>query len=211
MTFSTAFAGCFLALCLAGGCSSGTASTTSPEGGTLGDGGSDPGVASAVPRVTFDSAYSPGTHPAADCGKAGTALLIGSFGNPALGEPVRPVADGAMDGDGTVAVSCSVTADGDAFQVNAHAQLTGSKGGAVTLSGRMANVGDQTGISVSITQLGETFADSGCTARFDATLGQGIAAGRVWAQVDCPNAANAAAQRICTAAMQLRFENCTQK
>jgi hypothetical protein len=63
----------------------------------------------------------------------------------------------------------------------------------------------------ALTQVGETFADSSCTAHFDTTRGEGIAAGRVWAEVDCPNAANPAVQKVCAATMQLRFENCAQK
>jgi transposase-like protein len=53
---------------------------------------------------------------------------------------------------------------------------------------------------------------AGCgETALDATRGEGIAAGRVWAEVDCPNAANPAVQKVCAATMQLRFENCAQK
>lgn len=188
--------------------------------GVVSGGCSDP--AQATPRVTFDSSVFPGTHKSSECGKTGTWFTIGSFGNPALGrkepanpdspliDPVRPVDDGAADQQGTASISCSVTPDGDGFQVKAHAELTGATGGAVTIVGRMTPSGDQTGISVALTKRGETFTDQNCTARFDTTAGQAVAAGRVWASVDCANAEYSSAQQICASKAQFRFENCSQ-
>ena len=233
MSFSTSRTECVFVLlpfafCLAMGCSSGTTSSIGPEGGVDGGGGdggpgSDSGPALAIPQVTFASDVSRGTHSAAECSKSGTLLEIGSFGNPALGrvdpadptsplkDPVRPVRDGAMEGTGTVTVSCAVTPDGDAFLVKLSTQLSGMRGGAATISGRINPVGDSTGVSVSITQLGVTFTDANCTARFDSVAGQAVAAGRVWATVDCPNAASPATQLICKTTAELRFENCAQQ
>jgi hypothetical protein len=176
----------------------------------------------AVSRVAFDSQIQPGTHKATECGQTGTWFTIGSFGNPALGrtdpanpespliDPVVPIEDGAPDQQGTVAVSCSVTAEGEGFHVAAHAELTGATGGAVTLQGHFNKAGDQPDITVALTKRGVTFTDAHCTAKFDTLLGHAVAAGRVWAQVDCPNAENPGAQQICGSHAQFRFENCAQ-
>lgn len=176
----------------------------------------------ATPRVTFDSQVTPGTHSSKECGKTGTWFQIGSFGNPALGrkdpadpeseliDPVRPVEDGAADQQGNVTISCSVTEKGDGFDVRATAQLTGATGGAVTITGFFRPTGDQSDITVALTKRGETFTDSKCVARYDTQLGHAVAAGRVWAQVECANAEYASAQQICKSTAQFRFENCSQ-
>jgi hypothetical protein len=177
----------------------------------------------ATPRVTFESQVVPGAHTQQECpGRTGAWLEIGSFGNPALGrvdpanpesdllDPVRPVDDGASDQQGTVTISCSVTEKGDGFDVRATAQLTGATGGAVTITGLFRPTGDQPDITVSLTKRGETFSSSKCIARFETQLGHAVAAGRVWANVECPDAEFASAQQICKSSAQFRFENCTQ-
>lgn len=176
----------------------------------------------AVSRVAFESQIQPGTHKSTECGQTGEWFHIGSFGNPALGrkvptdpespliDPVVPIEDGAADQQGTVAASCSVTPEGEGFHVAAHAELSGATGGAVTLQGHFNKTGDQPAITVALTRRGVTFTDVNCTARFDTVLGHAVAAGRVWAQVDCPNAENPGAQQICASSAQFRFENCAQ-
>ena len=200
-----------------------TTGTTSGSGS--GDGGSDGGTSGtplATPRVTFESTISPGTHPAKVCPKTGTWFTIGSFGNPALGrvdpsdpesplkDPVRPVDDGGDDKQGKVSVSCSVKASGDAFDVMASAQLTGAAGGAVTLSGTFGSAGDQSDITLSLTKMGETFSSKACVARFETAVGQAIAPGRLWVQVDCADAEQPSAAQVCKTSAQLRVENCLQ-
>jgi len=176
----------------------------------------------SISRVAFDSQIQPGTHKSTECGQTGTWFTIGSFGNPVLGrvnpddpesplkDPVVPIDDGAADQQGTVAVSCSVTPEGEGFKVAAHAELSGATGGAVTLQGHFNKTGDQPGIIVALTRRGETFTDTNCVARFDTVLGHAVAAGRVWAQVECPNAENPGAQKVCESKAQFRFENCAQ-
>jgi hypothetical protein len=176
----------------------------------------------ATPRVTFDSQITPGTHSSKECGKTGTWFQIGSFGNPALGrkdpanpeselvDPVRPVDDGASDQQGTVSISCSVTPSGDGFNVRAAAQLTGATGGAVTITGFLRPSGEQQDITMALTKRGETYADAKCVVRYDTQVGHAIAAGRVWAEIECANAEYVSAQQICKSAAQFRFENCSQ-
>jgi hypothetical protein len=180
---------------------------------------SDP--AQATPRVTFDSQVTAGKHPAAMCGKTGTWFTIGSFGNPQLGhmngdpaapliDPVRPVDDGAADQQGNASISCSVTAEGDGFQVKATAQLTGATGGSVSMFGHVATSGDSPNVTLNLTKLGETFKSDACVVTYDTVAGQAVAAGRIWANVDCADADNAQSQQLCTSHAQIRLENCAQ-
>lgn len=176
----------------------------------------------AIPRVTFDSQLTLGTHSSRECGKTGAWFQIGSFGNPALGrkdpqnpeseliDPVRPVEQGAADQQGNVSISCSVTPSGEGFDVRATAQLTGATGGSVTIAGLFGPTGEQQGVLMALTKRGETYSDAKCVARYDTQAGHGIAAGRVWAEIECANAEYATAQQICKSTAQFRFENCTQ-
>lgn len=181
---------------------------------------SDP--AQATPRVTFDSQVTAGTHPQAGCGKTGTWFTIGSFGNPQLGhmnpddpgspliDPVRPVDDGAADQQGTVSISCSVTAGGDGFDVKATAELTGATGGSVSLYGHVVPAGDSPNITVNLTKSGETFKSAACIMRFDPAVGQAVAAGRIWGTADCADASNDVSQQLCSSHVEIRLENCAQ-
>ena len=176
----------------------------------------------STPRVTFDSDIKAGTHAVKECGQSGIFFTIGSFGNPALGredpanpesplkDPVRPIDDGAADQQGTVALTCSVTAAGEGFNVAASAQLTGATGGSVTITGVIKQGIDNPGVTMSLTRKGETFSDKNCTVRFDTVVGHAIAGGRIWASIDCANAERPSAQQICATHAQFRFENCAQ-
>ena len=187
--------------------------------GAASAGCSDP--AQATPRVTFDSQVLPGMHPPAMCGKTSTWFTIGSFGNPQLGhmngdpaapliDPVRPVDDGGADQQGSVSLSCSVTAEGDGFQVKATAQLTGATGGSVSMFGHVGTAGESPNVTVNLTKLGETFKSDACVVTYDTVAGQAVAAGRIWATVDCADANNVQSQQLCKSHVQIRLENCTQ-
>ena len=144
------------------------------------------------------------------------------FGNPAAGhvnpaddtsalaDPPVPVDDGSAFAQGTVSISCSVTANGDAFDVKASAQLTGATGGAVTITGTINQGVDSPNITMNVTRMGQTYSSGACTVSFDTTLGHGIEAGRVWANIDCPDATDSTAQLTCDSSAQFRFENCSQ-
>jgi len=179
----------------------------------------------ATPRITFDSSIAPGTHSVQECPESGTWFTIGAFGNPALGrvdpanpesplkEPVRPVEDGAQDEvqGGTVRISCSVVPAGDAFDVAATAELTGTRNsGFFQVIGKFKKGQTNPDINIVISKAGSSYKQANCTATFNATVGQGVDAGRVWAEVECPNIENASQQRICAGRAQFRFENCAQ-
>jgi hypothetical protein len=180
---------------------------------------SDP--AQATPRVTFESQVTAGGHPQSGCGKTGEWFDIGSFGNPQLGhvnddpnmpliDPVRPVDDGGSDQQGTVSISCSVTAGGDGFDVKATVQLTGATGGSVSMFGHVVPNADSPNVTVNLTKGGETFKSNACTVKFDPVAGQAVAAGRIWGTADCADAANDVSSQLCASHIQIRLENCAQ-
>ncbi len=178
----------------------------------------------ATPRVIFDSTITPGRHTDPKlgdiCTQTGTWFKIGDFGNPALGRkgdaqsdlvaPPHPVDDGAEEQQGHATVACSVVAAGDGFDIALHAELNGATGGAMTMTGHLKRRDTSPGISLALTRKGETYsANGGCTVTF-VTSDQNIEAGRVWAAIDCPDAAAPSQQRVCTTHADFRFENCSQ-
>jgi hypothetical protein len=173
----------------------------------------------ANPRVTFDSAIAPGTHSSTECPETGLWFKIGSFGNPAAGQgpdgkpldPVRPIDNGGSDQQGTASVTCSVTPEGDGFHIAATATLDNAadNSGSFRIEGHMTATGDQSNLDVGITKEGRTYTQHDCTAKYTTAL-QTVAAGRAWAELDCPNAENQSLQRICSVTGEFRFENCAQ-
>lgn len=175
----------------------------------------------ATPRVTFTSRIGKGKHSPKECAQDGTWFEIGSFGNPGAGlenpddpasplkDPVRPVEDGAADQQGTVSISCSVVEAGDGFDVALQAVLTGATGGAMTLTGHLLRAVESKGITLALTRKGETYTSNGCVVTFNTAVGHAIAAGRVWATIDCADAEAPSQQRICATHADFRFENCS--
>ncbi len=170
-----------------------------------------------VPRVTFASVVQPGLGTSAQCPETGAWFRIGSFGNVAKNEAVRPVEDQATDeSGGVVTLSCSVTPSNDGanegFQVAATANLGGSQGGQFTVQGFFLPNGDQGNVAAifSATGRGEAYQARGCTARYPSGPLAFVAPGRVWATLECPEANNESQQRVCSASAEFRFENCLQ-
>ena len=162
------------------------------------------------PRITFTSEITRGTHSAADCPENTPWLMIGSFGNPAdPTQPVTPVDTGASFGQGTASVDCSVTAAGGGFDIKATASLTGAQGGAFTIQGHVTATGDQPNQSITTSYDQRPYTEQDCTVTF-ASTGEAVAAGRIWADFDCPNSADASLQRTCETKGTFRFENCAQ-
>ncbi len=176
-----------------------------------------------TPRVTFDGSINPGKHGPVECPKSASPWFqIGSFGNPSLGrvnpndlegplkDPGRRVDDGADEQQGKAAVSCSVVESGDAFNVALQAELSGATGGTMTLKGRILRGIESPDVTFFIGSKGETFSSTSCVVTFNTLVGHGIAAGRVWGFVDCPNAEAPTQNRICATRAEFRFENCGQ-
>lgn len=182
----------------------------------------------ATPQVIFSGDLSTTSAPIdtaggeKNCGESGPLFTIGEFGNPALDPPVpsKPKKDGDSDQQGSVGVSCSVTPAGNnEFTVSASASLSGATGGTFTI--RDAKIRTDCSPNTPCTGISALFSkrsgagivyqqsDGGCTLRFTTPF-QGVAAGRVWGEIECPKVANQTAQVACKAVAQFRFENCNQ-
>ncbi len=182
----------------------------------------------ATPQVIFSGDLSLTSAPIdtaggeKNCGESGPMFTIGEFGNPALDPPVasKPKKDGDTEQQGSVGVSCSVTPAGEnEFNVSASASLSGATGGTFAIrdvkvkttcspnepcTGISATFSKRSGAGIVYSQ-----SDGGCVLRFTTPF-QGVAAGRVWGEIECPKVANATAQVSCRAVAQFRFENCAQ-
>jgi hypothetical protein len=171
----------------------------------------------ATPQIIFDGHLEHGT--GNTCHQDSTPLLIGDFGNLAATPPVpsHSVKDGESAGQGTVSVSCSVTAAGsDVFNVSGSVDLSGATGGFFRIDGQFKTTGDQPNIHALFASRLTTNTyeeqDKNCTVRYT-TQFQGVAAGRVWGDITCPKAVNLKVggdQEQCEVHAQFRFENCAQ-
>lgn len=168
----------------------------------------------AIPQGIFEGNVQTGTN--STCKDSGEIFRAGEFGNAAAKKASVPVPDGQSFGQGTVNVSCSVTPSGtDEFAVDATISLSGAEGGLFKLEGKFKTTGDQTNIFVTASNRLRantyTETDRGCIARYSEP-GMAIAAGRVWASIDCPNAVIGGSDgtRSCRLTAQFRFENCNQ-
>jgi hypothetical protein len=163
-------------------------------------------------RVILTATFGPGNHTGTECPIAQTDWVdIGSFGNPPL-VPVRPVQAGGDNGNGPVDVICSVKGnDAAGYDVAASATLSGLSGGTVSITGHFTTTGDQPNINgVFQRQDYGQFREADCTVTFTQNPNMGIAPGRVWGYLTCPNAARADQGRVCDAEAEIRFENCDQ-
>jgi hypothetical protein len=123
-----------------------------------------------------------------------------------------------------VSVNCTVSGnDSSGFNLFLSAAFgTGEEApGSLIVQGHVdGTTNQQTGISGSfldnISLGGITLAeapstgttpDPGCTITYP-NPGMGIASGRIWAHIDCPNAINGNSGRDCDANADFRFENC---
>ncbi len=142
-------------------------------------------------------------------------------GNPwvTIGDPFNStsVFDGDQNSGNTVSISCKVYPETDGFHVEATAK-NGTQG-AVTIVGHfLANTPSVsldspiTGISASFARADTgNFNQSDCTVTYSSNNAyEGVAAGRVWADIDCPKATYASQGRTCDGSAMFKFENCAQ-
>jgi hypothetical protein len=163
-------------------------------------------------RAIIDSNMGPGAAGDMACMISSTQWVeIGGFGNPPA-VPVRTVDNNTDNGNGNVTIVCSVKGnDASGYVVSASATLAGSEGGTVSISGTFTPTGDQSNISATFQNATfGSFRESDCTASYAANPNMGVAAGRVWATIDCPNIQRPDQNRTCAANAQIRFENCDQ-
>ncbi len=202
------------AVACTGGASNGGDGSSSSNGGASSSGGSSGNEPTARAQAIFEGTLEPGTDK--ECPDVGALFTLGDFGDPAgqPNVPAKPVKDGESWEQGTANVSCTVSsAGGDGFNVAASVALSGATGGLFRLDGKLTATGEQTGIHAifSTRKSGNTYEqrDSQCIVRYTSPF-HSVAAGRVWAEVTCPNAENAGAKTTCEARAQFRLENCGQ-
>jgi hypothetical protein len=171
---------------------------------------------SPTPRVAlFAQLGASVDHPQDVCKQTfGDWVTVGSIGDNKLpGASTAPVNDGDSDQGHHISVTaCSVTGDNGGFLVNVSVTVQGV--GAFTVNGHFNAGTTNTGIQAVFSR-GDTgtFTESDCTADFkrdgnDAPE-MGVAGGRVWATVYCPNETLQAQGRVCKGQAEFRFENCS--
>lgn len=167
----------------------------------------------APPQVIFQG--STGNSPNKDCRDSNELFDVGSFGIPAENKPSVAVPTGSASGQGAADIVCSVQAAGpDTFNVSATLSVSGATGGLFSIEGQFKTSGAQTNIRVvaSSRRSANSYEekDRACVVTYDSP-NMGVAAGRVWGNVVCPNAINQSDDnRACKITAQFRFENCTQ-
>lgn len=167
---------------------------------------SDPTPATPQAAVTFQ--IKPGTGGAVACST--NKAVYWSIGSGAGGDV--PVKDGDTQSGATVGVQCKVAGnDQSGYDVTAQATLAGK--GTVAVQGHLLPTSDAqpniTGVFTDGTGLG-TFRETDCTVTFVAGTNEGIAGGRVWGTILCPNATDSKQGKTCEGDSQFRFENCSQ-
>jgi hypothetical protein len=169
----------------------------------------------ATPQAIFDGSLEKGG-PSNDCNDSGSIFQVGDFGNQAVTPkvPATAVKDGDSFGQGTVSIACSVKATSNTeFDVDASLNLSGATGGFFKIDGHFTTTGDQQNIHAlfSSRKSGNTYEekDRKCTVRYT-TNTMGVAAGRIWGEIDCPTVENPGAGKTCEAKATFRFENCAQ-
>jgi hypothetical protein len=147
-------------------------------------------------------------------GAAGTAKC--RYGPPATWVELAREGDSGNDlpipdGENNARIACRVARSGDGFDVDAQVQVFGGEnGGTVSIKGHFTASGPQSSIR-AVYQKGDvgTFEQNDCTAQYTQSY-MGIAAGRVWAELDCPKMVFSAQDRECRGTANFRFENCDQ-
>ncbi len=166
-----------------------------------------------IARVFLNSQMTAGINGSAVCGVTDPSWVV-------IGSSAKSADDGSDQTGVGVKASCSVQANADgSFQVNAIGVL--GNVGSVTITGKFTTSGDQTGIR-GVFQRGDFghFEDTNCKVSYAANPFMGVAAGRVWGNLDCSSASDASQSRVgpdggptaraCEGLAEFKFENCAQ-
>jgi hypothetical protein len=200
----------FVVACTGGSSDNGTADGGSSSSSSSSSTSSSSSGGLATPQTIFEGRFEQAADGGATCNDVGPLTQIGSFGESGLSSPVK---DNERTSDGLVRTSCIVkrsAASPDAFDVQgsiAHSTM------GFTISGVFRPSGEQPNLKVRFTTRGKELAqiDNQCFARYTKGF-HGVAAGRVWAEVECPSVTEAGGGNgsICRAIAEMRFENCAQ-
>jgi hypothetical protein len=180
----------------------------------------EPPATIPIARVFLNATMGPGANPQSVCKPvAGPWLQIGT--------PTHSVEDGDVQGNAMVSVTCTVSAEGGGYQVQATTTLSGATGGTFTVTGQVVGSGTESGLRGAFTRADTgTFIETDCTATYSDPSGAsldkgGVAPGRVRVFLSCPSATKAGEfvpnpdggtqiPRTCDGEAELKFENCSQ-
>ena len=171
----------------------------------------------STPRVLLTSVLGAGNQ--ADVNDQTKCQLAPGNSWVTIGDPYNQtsVYDGDQNNGNTVGVTCKVYPETDGFHVEATAK-NGNQG-AVTIVGHFLPNTPSVSADSPITNISASFAradtgnfnQSDCTVTYtDNNQYMGVAAGRVWANIDCEKATYSTQGRTCDVSAMFKFENCQQ-
>jgi hypothetical protein len=194
-----------VALALGLAACSGTAIGGSPE-----DAGADASHVVAQAAVIWN--VSPGTNSATGCGAVDDTWEIG---NPESA-PIATVPNGGTSNGVPVTVNCVVAPNSGGYAIVANVQYGNE--GALTVTGQVTVGAD--GEAETSTAISGVFNDNlglvanlsqnNCTVTFTQNPNMGIAAGRIWGVIDCPQATTGTGSEVCDGNAEFLFEGCGQ-
>jgi hypothetical protein len=128
-------------------------------------------------------------------------------------------------GQNSVTVECTVSQNGDGFNIALNARLPGSSGGSFTLTGHV-NASGGTGLTGFFSSVTDSYRATDCTVtytynRLPVAKDQTVASGQIFGHVDCPTAVTqgtteiplpdgGSAQETCDASADFLFQNCAE-
>jgi hypothetical protein len=179
-------------------------------GGSSEDAGADASHVVAQAAVVWN--VTPGTNSAAGCSAVDDTWEIG---NPESA-PIVTVPNGGTSNGVPVTVNCVVAPKPDGYTVVANVQY--GNDGALTVTG-LVTVGAN-GQAETATAMSGVFNDNlglvanlsqnNCTVTFTQNPNMGIAAGRIWGVIDCPQATTTTGSEVCDGHAEFIFEGCAQ-
>jgi len=140
------------------------------------------------------------------CKVDGPYLDIGTF------DPPTPIEDEQIVDGLKAHVFCTVSSilGTDMYEVSANIDFDASNSRSMSVQGRINTSGEGSGVLFSMGKGKDTYAANGCRFHFGKAV-HGVAAGRVWAEVDCSEIETVAFDQLCTSVAEIRFENCRLK
>jgi hypothetical protein len=140
------------------------------------------------------------------CTSVGPLFSLGDFGDPSASPP-RPSSSVPDGNGGVVGVSCIVApASAGAFEVIG---TINTPTGRFAINGQLTGSGEQSNVNAVVsTSKGTSYQDRTCVLDYPSGF-PGVAAGRVWGQLTCPNAKST--NDTCKLVAQVRLENCAQQ
>jgi hypothetical protein len=168
--------------------------------------GGEGGASGALPQALVDVQIASGMNSTTQCPLAGEQTWNVGY----TGQDPAPIPNGTSQGGELVTVSCSVVPAGSGFAVAGDVQLAGQ--GSLTLKGNFdgtTNAQPNIQATFQLASGSGDWTETACTATFS-SVDMGIAAGRVWAHLDCPAMTDSSHGTQCDGQADFRLENCAE-